>query len=273
MPPARIAAAADEIRALLAEHGFLSGVAGHASAGNLHFMLTPDFSKPEDRERYERFMAALVTLVLDGYDGSLKAEHGTGVNMAPFVEREWGRTATEMMWRIKELADPAGILGPGVVLNRDPGCHLEGLKTTPPIEEVGDDLRRVRLLRARLPEPRPDDDATPADRPPPRDGPPASRLAAAREADRGVRVRRPRDLRGRRDVRDDLPARDRHRRPRQGAPRRRARRARGTGSAAGRAALGPRRGRRSLRPGLGIGDLAGGRGAGRGARPPAPPGG
>src|SRR4029078_9894629 len=84
VPPARIAAAADEIRALLGEHGFLSGVAGHASAGEPPFMLTPDFAKPEDRERYERFMAALVTLVLDGYDGSLKAEHGTGVNMAPF---------------------------------------------------------------------------------------------------------------------------------------------------------------------------------------------
>ena len=53
VPPARIAEAADEIRALLTEHGFLGGVAGHASAGNLHFMLTPDFSKPEDVERYE----------------------------------------------------------------------------------------------------------------------------------------------------------------------------------------------------------------------------
>ena len=136
VPPARIAEAAEEIRALLGEHGFLSGVAGHTSAGNLHFMLTPDFAKPEDVERYETFMEKLVTLVVEGYDGSLKAEHGTGVNMAPFVEREWGRAATEMMWRIKGLADPDCVLGPGVVLNRDPGCHLENLKTTPPIEEV-----------------------------------------------------------------------------------------------------------------------------------------
>jgi len=135
VPPARIAEAAEELRALLGEHGFLPGVAGHASAGNLHFMLTPDFAKAEDRERYEAFMDALVELVVDRYDGSLKAEHGTGVNMAPFVEREWGPKATAMMWRIKELADPGGVLGPGVVLNRDPGCHLEHLKTTPPIEE------------------------------------------------------------------------------------------------------------------------------------------
>jgi D-lactate dehydrogenase len=136
VPPARIAEAAEEIRALLGEHGFLPGVAGHTSAGNLHFMLTPDFSKPEDVERYERFMAKLVDLILDGYDGSLKAEHGTGVNMAPFVEREWGAKATELMWRVKQLADPDGVLGPGVVLNRDPDCHLRNLKTTPEIEEV-----------------------------------------------------------------------------------------------------------------------------------------
>ena len=135
VPPARIAEAAEEIRALLTEHGFLGGVAGHASAGNLHFMLTPDFAKPEDLERYERFMGRLVDVILDTYDGSLKAEHGTGVNMAPFVEREWGARATELMWRVKGLCDPDGVLGPGVVLNRDPDCHLRNLKTTPPIEE------------------------------------------------------------------------------------------------------------------------------------------
>jgi D-lactate dehydrogenase len=136
VPPARIAECAVDLQALLGEHQFLTGVHGHASAGNLHFMLTPDFSKPEDLERYESFMGKLVELVLDKYDGSLKAEHGTGVNMAPFVEREWGKKATELMWRVKQLADPDGVLSPGVVLNRDPGVHLRNLKTTPPIEEV-----------------------------------------------------------------------------------------------------------------------------------------
>ncbi|MFI5025743.1 MAG: (Fe-S)-binding protein, partial [Solirubrobacterales bacterium] len=107
----------------------------HASAGNLHFMLTPDFAKREDLERYETFMAKLVELIVGKYDGSLKAEHGTGINMAPYVEREWGEVATELMWRVKRLADPDGVLNPGVVLNRDPGVHLRNLKTTPPIEE------------------------------------------------------------------------------------------------------------------------------------------
>jgi D-lactate dehydrogenase len=135
VPPERIAEGARDLQALLGEHGFLPGVAGHASAGNLHFMLTPDFAKQEDLERYEAFMGKLVELIVGKYDGSLKAEHGTGVNMAPYVEREWGERATELMWRVKRLADPEGVLSPGVVLNRDPGAHLRNLKTTPPIEE------------------------------------------------------------------------------------------------------------------------------------------
>jgi D-lactate dehydrogenase len=135
VPPERIAEGARDLQVLLGEHGFLPGVAGHASAGNLHFMLTPDFAKEEDLERYEAFMGKLVELIVGKYDGSLKAEHGTGINMAPYVEREWGEKATELMWRVKRLADPDGVLAPGVVLNRDPGVHLRNLKTTPPIEE------------------------------------------------------------------------------------------------------------------------------------------
>ncbi len=135
VPPERIAEGARDLQALLGEHGFLPGVAGHASAGNLHFMLTPDFAKQEDLDRYEAFMTGLVELIVDKYDGSLKAEHGTGINMAPYVAREWGEKATELMWRCKELADPDGVLSPGVILNRDPGVHLRNLKTTPAIEE------------------------------------------------------------------------------------------------------------------------------------------
>jgi D-lactate dehydrogenase len=133
--PERIAECARDLQEMLAKHQFLVGVAGHASAGNLHFQLTPDFSKPEDVERYHAFMEELVELIVAKYDGSLKAEHGTGVNMAPYVEREWGEKATAMMWRIKQLADPDDILNPGVVLNRDPQIHLKHLKTQPEIEQ------------------------------------------------------------------------------------------------------------------------------------------
>jgi D-lactate dehydrogenase len=133
--PERIAECARDLQELLGKHQFLVGVAGHASAGNLHFQLTPDFTKPEDLERYEAFMGELVELIVGKYDGSLKAEHGTGVNMAPYVEREWGAKATAMMWRVKQLADPLGVLNPGVLLSRDPDIHLKNLKSQPAIEE------------------------------------------------------------------------------------------------------------------------------------------
>jgi D-lactate dehydrogenase len=136
VPPDRISECARDVQALLGEHEFLTGVAGHASAGNLHFLLTPKLSEPADRDRYESFMHGLVELIVEKYDGSLKAEHGTGRNMAPYVEREWGPKATELMWRIKRLADPDGVLAPDVVLSSDAGVHLRALKSTPPIEDV-----------------------------------------------------------------------------------------------------------------------------------------
>jgi D-lactate dehydrogenase len=134
VPPARVAEAARDLQALLGRHGFLPGLAGHASAGNLHFILTAEFGKEGELERYDAFLQELVALIVDKYDGSLKAEHGTGISMAPFVEHEWGAKATELMWQIKALADPAAVLAPGIVLNRDPGVHLRNLKSVPEVE-------------------------------------------------------------------------------------------------------------------------------------------
>ena len=85
----------------------------------------------------------LVELIVEKYDGSLKAEHGTGRNMAPYVEREWGAAAVDYMWRIKSLADPDGVLAPDVLLSRDAGVHLRALKTTPAIEDGGDANRCI----------------------------------------------------------------------------------------------------------------------------------
>ena len=101
-------------------------------------MLTPDFADPEDRDRYEAFMNDLVDLIVDKYDGSLKAEHGTGDQHGALRRAGVGAKATELMWRIKQLADPDGVLAPGVVLNRDPGRPPAEPEDDPPIEEVAD---------------------------------------------------------------------------------------------------------------------------------------
>jgi len=135
-PPERLAQGAHDVQDLLAKHGFIPGVAGHAAHGNLHFTLVVDLGGADGRSRYAAFMTELVDLVVRKHDGSLKAEHGTGRNMAPFVVAEWGEKATAMMWRIKQLADPHGILAPEVILTRNPSLHLENLKSFPQIEEI-----------------------------------------------------------------------------------------------------------------------------------------
>lgn len=135
-PPERLTEGAHDLQALLKQHGFVPAVAGHAAHGNLHFTLVARLDEEEGRARYSAFMLDLVELVVRKHDGSLKAEHGTGINMAPFVAAEWGEKATQMMWRIKELADPNGVLGPNVILTRNANVHLEALKSVPGIEDV-----------------------------------------------------------------------------------------------------------------------------------------
>ncbi|MFJ6609628.1 FAD-binding and (Fe-S)-binding domain-containing protein [Streptomyces sp. NPDC091289] len=138
VPPARLADACEALLELQPRHGFDAAVAGHAAHGNLHFLLAFDAGKPADVERYDAFMQEFCALVVDRFDGSLKAEHATGRNIAPFLEREWGPRATELMWRTKQVIDPAGVLAPRIVLDRDPRAHLRGLKTIPKVEAVAD---------------------------------------------------------------------------------------------------------------------------------------
>ncbi|MET9433178.1 FAD-binding and (Fe-S)-binding domain-containing protein [Streptomyces sp. NPDC006551] len=138
VPPGRLAEACAELLDLQTRHGFDAAVAGHAAHGNLHFLLAFDAADPADVERYASFMDAFCKLTVERFDGSLKAEHATGRNIAPFLELEWGPKATELMWRTKELIDPDGVLAPRIVLDRDPQAHLRNLKTIPKVEAIAD---------------------------------------------------------------------------------------------------------------------------------------
>ncbi|MBV8350248.1 MAG: FAD-binding oxidoreductase [Mycolicibacterium sp.] len=138
VPPSRLAEACVALMELQRKHGFEAAVAGHAAHGNLHFLLAFDAAQPEDVQRYADFMDDFCAMTVERFDGSLKAEHATGRNIAPFLELEWGARATAVMWRIKEIFDPRWVLAPGVVLDRDPRAHLRGLKTIPTVEAIAD---------------------------------------------------------------------------------------------------------------------------------------
>ncbi len=121
-----------DLQALIAGHGYDDAcIYGHALEGNYHFILNQSFHTEAEVKRYEEMMNDVKRLVVDKYDGSLKAEHGTGRNMAPFVRYEWGDEAFALMKAVKELFDPDGLLNPGVIFNDDPTCHIKHFKPLP----------------------------------------------------------------------------------------------------------------------------------------------
>lgn len=138
VPVERLGETCRELNRLFDLHEYEQSVIfGHAKDGNIHFMLNEQFADDALLSRYERFTEEMAELIL-GAGGSLKAEHGTGRIMAPFVRRQYGDELYEVMLELKRLVDPRGIFNPGVILNDDPRCYLQDLKIAPPIEEEAD---------------------------------------------------------------------------------------------------------------------------------------
>ena len=171
VPPHRLNATCAELTRLFEAHGYEESVIfGHAKDGNIHFMINERFDRPELLDRYAAFTEDMVALVL-AQGGTLKAEHGTGRIMAPFVRRQFGDTLYRVMQEIKHLADPSGLLNPGVLLSEDAQAHLGHLKTSPSVEPEVD--RCVECGYCEPVCPSKDLTMTPprADRGPPRDCP------------------------------------------------------------------------------------------------------
>ena len=139
VPIDRLAEATDDLQKLFSDHHYPDAVIyGHALDGNWHFILNQRFDTSEAVAQYDGMMRSVIALVTEKYDGSLKAEHGTGRNMAPFVRREWGDAAYALMKDVKALFDPEGILNPGVIFNEDEGSYVRNLKPLPRLDPIVD---------------------------------------------------------------------------------------------------------------------------------------
>jgi D-lactate dehydrogenase len=129
-PVHRLADGVTDLQHLFADFGYTDGaVFGHAKDGNLHFLINQAFNTSADIAHFDSFVRAMVSVVSGKYDGALKAEHGTGRNMAPFIETEWGAEAYVIMRDLKSLFDPDLMLNPGVMINANPQSHVTNFKT------------------------------------------------------------------------------------------------------------------------------------------------
>ena len=122
---------------LFYKYDFVDGgvIFGHALSGNVHFNITPDFSDPKDTKNFGDLVKEMSERV-SGFGGSLKAEHGTGRMVAPFVEMEWGKKAYEINRRIKAIFDPERILNPDVIITDDPDVYKKNLKAQCAIDDA-----------------------------------------------------------------------------------------------------------------------------------------
>lgn len=133
-----------ELQALLAKYGYQDAcIYGHAFEGNYHFIFSQSFNEEAEVNRYADMMKAVARMVVEKYHGSLKAEHGTGRNMAPFVKYEWGADAYEVMKELKGIFDPKGLLNPGVIFNEEPVSFIQHLKPSPPLSYDFDRLKSL----------------------------------------------------------------------------------------------------------------------------------
>lgn len=112
-----------------------AAIFGHVLAGNIHFVLTPNFNNNDELINYDNFMKELTDVVAGKYNGSLKAEHGSGRNISPFAIVEWGDKCWDVMWQIKKLFDPKHILNPDVKITKDKNLHTKNLKELNSVDE------------------------------------------------------------------------------------------------------------------------------------------
>lgn len=139
VPPHHLASLVHDVQACFEKHGYTEAIIfGHAKDGNIHFVVNQQFTTVADVKQYGEFMDDIADIVVDTYQGSLKAEHGTGRNMTPYVEKEWGIEAYAFMKRLKHLVDPHNILNPGVILDDDMHAHVRNIKKVPVVDPETD---------------------------------------------------------------------------------------------------------------------------------------
>ena len=135
VPVERLGEAIVDLQTLFSKHGYHDAIVfGHAKEGNLHFLVSQSIATSEDIHKFEIFNDDLADLIINRFQGSLKAEHGTGRQIAPYVEDEWGKDGYTIMQSLKELIDPDNILNPGVIINHDKKCHVKNMKSLPVVE-------------------------------------------------------------------------------------------------------------------------------------------
>jgi len=111
VPISKIPDVIKEVQKVGEKHGFRIASFGHVGDGNIHAVLLLDARKKEHWEKGREIAKDFIDVTLK-LNGTLTAEHGTGMAKSPYMVEELG-VGQDVMRSIKQALDPNGILNPG----------------------------------------------------------------------------------------------------------------------------------------------------------------
>ena len=111
IPPTKIPEVIKKAQEISDKYELLITTFGHIGDGNVHTTFVTDMRSRDEWERLRPAADELAELALE-MEGTVTAEHGTGLARAPYIEKQLG-PALEVMRSIKNALDPNNILNPG----------------------------------------------------------------------------------------------------------------------------------------------------------------
>lgn len=115
VPLSRLPDCIAAISAEIAAAGLLAPLVGHVGDGNFHLVLMFDPGDAAETATAARINARLVELALS-MGGTATGEHGVGLGKKAYMAAEHG-PALDLMRRLKQAVDPAGIMNPGKIFD------------------------------------------------------------------------------------------------------------------------------------------------------------
>ncbi len=111
IPPTRIPEVIKKAQEISDKYDLLLTTFGHIGDGNVHTTFVTDMRSKAEWDRLRPAADELAELALE-MDGTVTAEHGTGLARSPYIEKQFG-PALDVMRTIKKALDPNNILNPG----------------------------------------------------------------------------------------------------------------------------------------------------------------
>ncbi|MBO6776245.1 MAG: FAD-binding protein [Marinibacterium sp.] len=114
VPISRLAECTVTALAKAKELGLIAPLVGHVGDGNFHVSPLIDMENAREVAASKEYVSWLAELAIS-MDGTCTGEHGIGQGKKPYLAKELGEGAVDVMRAIKSALDPQGIMNPGKI--------------------------------------------------------------------------------------------------------------------------------------------------------------